>query len=78
MGEADERAPPEFFLWRWTKALAYGLYSAAYVSGGFFADLFGITTPRYDYVLREWREQQRQLAEEEARLADQALENGET
>lgn len=61
--------PQGNILWRWTKAIGVGIYYAAYNTGGFFAELFGITTPRYDYVLREYRERERRRAEEEARLA---------
>jgi hypothetical protein len=44
--QKNRRPRQGFFLWRWTKAAAVGIYNSMYATGGFLSDLFGITRPR--------------------------------
>lgn len=67
MSEEEEVEDTSPAVWRWTKALGKGIYHIAYKAGEFLADLFGITTPRYYYVIREYeRIMERRQAEAEA------------
>lgn len=64
-----EAAPTENVIWWATKAVATGIYRVLYSAGGFLSELFGITTPRYAYVLREYDEMQRRQRLREMELA---------
>jgi hypothetical protein len=71
MADAAPDAPPQsFFLWRWAKAAGIGIYNVMYATGGFLSELFGITRPRYAWVLREYEERQRRLREQEIEAAN--------
>lgn len=62
----------ENVIWKYTKMTAVGIYHVMYNIGGFLADLFGITSPRYPEIVREYNKQ----LEEERRREMEA--NGET
>ncbi|KAH0785848.1 hypothetical protein GPJ56_010248 [Histomonas meleagridis] len=58
----------ENVIWKYTKMAAVGVYHVLYNVGGFFADLFGITSPRYPEIVYEYNriQRERQLREMEA------------
>ena len=47
-------------VWNSLSYIGGGIYSVLYETGGFFADFFGITRPRYEYALRDHYENQRE------------------
>jgi len=69
----EEKKPEEEagFLWKAASFIGNGIYTVLYETGGFLADFFGITRPRYEYALREYYERQR-----EAELQER-MKNGE-
>lgn len=56
---------PENQLVKFGKWLGSSIYNILYETGGFFADLFGITTPKYGYIIREYEARQREAREQE-------------
>lgn len=60
-----EEEQHENIIWHAIKMVGWGIYKVAYHSGEFLADLFGITTPRYQYVLTEYYERERRKAMQE-------------
>ena len=59
---SDENEKPAL---RVLKKIGKGIYNVLYATGGFFSELFGITTPRYAYALREYERMQRLERERE-------------
>ena len=47
------------------KNMGRGIYNGLYAAGGFFSELFGITTPRYAYALREYERRQERIRQQE-------------
>ena len=66
--QPDQTEQSENVVWKYTKMAAIGVYHVLYNLGGFFADLFGITSPRYPEVVDEYNriQRERQLREMEA------------
>lgn len=75
-GEQEQPEQHENVIWHAIKWLGWGIYKVAYHSGEFLADLFGITTPRYQYALTEYYERERQKALREKMEAGEIDENG--
>lgn len=72
----EEPQGEESALWRYTKAVAGGVYGVLYNLGGFLANLFGITSTRYPEIVREYErlqeeERRREAGEEDGRGEDQ-------
>ena len=61
--EGEPEAPQGNRVLSFFKRVAYTIYRGMYCTGGFLADLFGITTPRYDYVIREYEQRMREQRE---------------
>ena len=72
----DQPQPTENGFVRCAKSVGMGIYKAMYCAGGFLADLFGITTPRYAYELHEYQRIQERNRQRELERENEA--NGET
>lgn len=60
---------------RFMKSAGSAVYNAMYNAGGFLADLFGITTPRYAYAIHEYEKYQERLRQRQLEKENEA--NGE-
>ena len=70
--EEEAQQPPETTgnrVIRFFKYLGHKIYRGMYCTGGFFADLFGITSPRYGYIIREYEQRMREQREQERAAA---------
>ena len=74
--EEEEEAPKGNILWRGLKFIGLGIYKAAYYSGEFLADLFGITRPRYEFALNQYYDRERERVMQERMERGEIDENG--
>lgn len=70
MTEEKQNEQQDGALVRWGKWLGRSIYNILYETGGFFSELFGITTPKYGYIVREYEERQRRAREDEIEAAN--------
>lgn len=72
--EEEESQSQNSFV-RFMKSAGNAVYNAMYNAGGFLADLFGITTPRYAYAIHEYEKYQERLRQRQLERENEA--NGE-
>ena len=70
-GKVSRATETRRVVWNKARTLAYGIYWVLYKMGEFLDDLFGISNPRYGYIIREYEREQARLREEKQE-ADEA------
>ena len=71
----EEPQPTQNAFVRCAKSMGVAVYNAMYNAGGFLADLFGITTPRYAYAIHEYEKHQERVRQRQLELESEL--NGE-